>query len=300
MAVTIRDVAKAAGVSPATVSFVLNETPTQSLRPETRERVRAAAAALGYTPHRIARALREGVSRLVVFIAGDLHGGSTASMISGLESELREFDHRLVVLHGPRDEDLLTALAPRAVLDYAVMDFADADLEGEGWVDGLARHASVQVDHLVDLGHRHLAIAYPAHGTGRLLEIRLHHIRTRLQAAGLPAPVELSVPDDRQEAAAGLTRLREQHPEVTAVAAYDDMTAIRVLAASTILGLRSPQDLAVIGFDESPFSSLWTPGLTTVRIDAEGYGRRAARLALGMPVGAWTHPPSQVVRRETT
>jgi DNA-binding LacI/PurR family transcriptional regulator len=300
MAVTIRDVARAAGVSPATVSFVLNDTPGQSLRPETRERVRDAAASLGYTPHHVARALREGASRLVVFVAPDVRAGSTASMIAGLESELAALDHCLLVLHGHRDEQLLAALSPRAVLDFGARDFVDPELEGEGWSDGMARHTATQVEHLLDRGHSRIAIARPEKGPERFVELRNHHLRKALREAGLPEPAEFAVSDDRVRAAQDVARVRQEHPGVTAVAAYDDMVAICVLAGMAVLGLRAPEDLAVSGFDENPIGALWSPSLTTVRIDAEGYGRRAARRALGRPVGGWTHPPSQVVIRETT
>ena len=69
---TMRDVARASGVSPATVSFVMNDTPGQTISPETRTKVRRAAAELGYTAHPIARALREGASRIIVLDLGGL------------------------------------------------------------------------------------------------------------------------------------------------------------------------------------------------------------------------------------
>src|SRR5690554_5547715 len=80
----LRDVAAAAGVSTATVSYVLNGTPGQSIRPQTQERVRRAADALGYVPHRVARTLREGRSRIVLLNVGDLLGSSMTSVIRGM------------------------------------------------------------------------------------------------------------------------------------------------------------------------------------------------------------------------
>lgn len=65
------------------------------------------------------------------------------------------------------------------------------------------------------------------------------------------------------------------------------------------MGLRAPQDLAVIGFDQGAAGRLWRPSLTTVRIDGAAYGRRAARVVLGLPVDEWESAPSEVVVRES-
>lgn len=88
--------------------------------------------------------------------------------------------------------------------------------------------------------------------------------------------------------------------DVTAVAAFDDNVALTVLAATRWTGHRVPSDLAVIGFAEGQHAALWEPALTTVRINATAYGRRAARISLGLDAGNWTQPPSEVIVRETT
>ena len=96
--VTLSDVAAASGVSRATVSFVLRNSPDQSISPATRERVRQAAPDLGYVPHGIARALLEGSSRIVVLtLDAALEGHYARSYIHGLDSELAEHDHVLLV-----------------------------------------------------------------------------------------------------------------------------------------------------------------------------------------------------------
>ena len=122
--VTLRDVAAASGVSRATVSFVLRDSPNQAISAATRERVRQAARDLGYVPHGIARALREGSSRVVVLnVDSGLEGNYSRSYIRGLDDELGAHDHVLLVRYGhsaPESaQQVLDAIAPRAVLRLA-------------------------------------------------------------------------------------------------------------------------------------------------------------------------------------
>jgi DNA-binding LacI/PurR family transcriptional regulator len=296
MAVTMRDVAARAGVSTATVSFVLNQTPGQHLRPETIDRVREAARSLGYTPNRIARALREGTSRLVLLQAGSTEGGSLPSMIRGLDGELRAHGHALLVTYGESDDEaLLQAVAPRVVLglEDLYLTFGSGD-PARGWSEGLARHTATQLDYLVGRGHRRIAYARPAMPAAPLAGLRLDHVREHLRRLGLPEPAVLTVADD---AASALEALRTEHPDVTAIAAFSDDTGLRVLAAAAACSLRVPDDLAVIGFDDAGLGDLWIPSLTSVRIDAEGYGRRLARSVLGLDPEQWVNDPSEVVVR---
>lgn len=305
---TLKDVARESGVSPTTVSFVLNETPGQVIPTTTRDRVHAAAARLGYTPHRIARALREGTSRVVLLnTAGLPTGHSLDSFIAGLDDELRKLDHTLLVTHrhraSPLPHEVVESFAPRAVLDLGALysDQEDADWEG-GWVDGMAAHGLAQLRHLAQQGHRHLAVTHPRAGAdARFGALRLEHARQAALTLGLPEPVRVPIGETRDEAALALTALRRDHPTVTAIAAFDDDTALLTLSALASLGIAVPTEIAVIGFDEGPHGAIWHPSLTTLRIDAEAYGRRAARQALGRePEGAEPITPgSIIVRRES-
>ncbi|MEV0739916.1 substrate-binding domain-containing protein [Streptomyces sp. NPDC050549] len=87
------------------------------------------------------------------------------------------------------------------------------------------------------------------------------------------------------------------HSDVTALPAFDDDIALRALTALRDFGLRVPEDVAVIGFDETEYGSLSTPALTAVHIDAEILGRIAARHALGIDPGALSPPPGRIVAR---
>src|SRR5512138_1166806 len=141
---TLKDVAAASGVSRATVSFVLNRTPNQTISPATRDRVLRTARDLGYVPHGIAKALREGASRIVVLhIESGLGGNYSRSYIRGLDEELAAHDHLLLVRHGPPTgssaKQVLDAIRPRAVLTFGEMYRTGPELDdaGGGWPDGL-------------------------------------------------------------------------------------------------------------------------------------------------------------------
>jgi DNA-binding LacI/PurR family transcriptional regulator len=290
--VTLKDVAAASGVSPTTASFVLNRVTGQTIPPATQERVRRAAAELGYVPHGSARALREGSSRLVLLNAGQLPvAGSLRSFIDGLDGELTGHGHTLLVRHGPTDpaalRQAIETADPRAVVDLARLYAApDPDRFDGGWIDGLAAHTATQIDHLVSLGHTRIGFAMPTDPhLQRIAELRRDQAGAVARAHGLtpPAPFDLG-----------------RRGDVTAVAAFDDGVALALLSAMADAGLTAPGDLAVIGFDDTGYGALWRPALTTVRIDAAGYGRRAGRAVLGLPVDDVPPAPSSVVVRAST
>ncbi|KQO97477.1 LacI family DNA-binding transcriptional regulator [Leifsonia sp. Leaf264] len=303
---TLKDVARASGVSTATVSFVLNETPGQTLPPATRERVRAAAAALGYQPHGVARALREGRSRLVLLAIGRMRGGrSLEGFIMGMGDELQTHGYGLLVYPGASNEtghdDIVRDLRPRAVIDLAKIYAAPSDVEDGGWVDGLAAHTLAQLAHLAERGHRSIAFAVPAEiGTDGLVSLRRRFAEEAGRRLGLDDVLTIVVPDTAEDARAVVAALRREHPATTAVAAFDDEVALRVLASLVDLGLTAPRDLAVIGFDDSRVGATWRPALSTVRIDGRMFGRREARALLSLADEGNAGPSATVIVRETT
>jgi DNA-binding LacI/PurR family transcriptional regulator len=301
--VTLRDVAAAAGVSRATAGFVLSDASGVAISEATRERVRETAKGLGYVPHGIARALREGSSRIVVLsIDSGYEGNYSRSFTRGLDDELAAHDYVLLVRHGhsaPRSQQrLIEAIAPRAVLrlpDYLVPGH---EFDDGGWDGGLAGNVGVQLRYLAERGHRRIAVALPDDDPP-LGPVRLRFARDAAAMIGLPPPDSFAVPGDRAGAAGAVRALRAAHPEVTAVAAVDDNVALRILAALLDLELGAPRDLAVIGFDDADYGVLFTPALTTVRIDAEDHGRRAARVILGLEDDGFVAAPAQVIARES-
>lgn len=303
--VTLSDVATASGVSRATVSFVLNDDPNQTISASTRERVRQAARDLGYAPHGVARALREGTSRVVVLnIDWGLEGHYARSYIHGLDDELASHDHMLFVRHGPRTpasaRQVLDAITPRAVLRFGEPYLSGNGLDdrGEGWKDGMAAHSALQLRYLAERGHTDIALATPDTDSP-LVQARRRfadHSACNLGIAGLTS---LVVPRAREEAARTVADFRAAHPQVTAIAAFSDDVAVRVLAALHDLGLAVPRELAVIGFDATEHGALFTPALTSVHIDAEAHGRRAARSVLGLDTADIASAPAHIVPRES-
>jgi len=299
--VTLTDVAKASGVSRATVSFVLNDDPRQTISAATRERVMKAAQDLGYVAHGIARALREGSSRIVVLnVDWGMEGNFSRSFVRGLDEELAEHGHILLVRHGhaipEATQQMLDTIAPRAVLRLGEAYMQGHEPTEEDWENGFAANAALQIRYLAERGHTRIAMGmtdrdYPLTG------VRLGFAQEAARRLGLPPLERFVVPRPRQAGTAAVETFLAAHSDVTALAAFDDDIALRALTALRDLGLRVPEDVAVIGFDETEYGSLSAPALTTVRIDAEILGRIAARNALGIDPGALSPPPGRIVAR---
>jgi DNA-binding LacI/PurR family transcriptional regulator len=304
--VTLRDVAEASGVSRATVSFVLNDAPDQTISAATRERVRRAADQLGYVPNGLARALREGASRIVVLeMAPGLEGAYSRGYVAALDDELAAHGHVLLVRHGDHTpgttQRVRDAIAPRAVLRFGAPYVSGGDAlddAGGGWQDGLAAHTALQVCHLTDRGHTRIAMALPD-GHAPLAGARIAFADETLAGLGLPRIMPVVVPHPRAEGTEGLRAFRREHPEVTAVAGLTDDVACRTLAALSDLGVAVPGDVAVIGYDETEAGALVTPALTTVHVDAGAHGRGAARRVLGLDASGLAGVPGRVVVRDS-
>ncbi|WP_280490353.1 LacI family DNA-binding transcriptional regulator [Nocardia carnea] len=294
--VTLRDVAERSGVSPATVSFVLNEAPGQSISAATRDRVRQAATELGYVPHSLARALREGNSRLVLLEAGRFPWTRMLDeFIAGLDAELAAHDHRLLVsvtgANGSR-HGLDASLQPRAVLDLpALYARPDREIADGGWIDGMAAHYATQIEYLHARGHRRIAVAAPA-TTNPFISLMTTHIHSA--AAALDISVLATLELDTTGAAGTAPEIPAS---ITAVAAISDEVALAALAALADRGRAVPDDIAVIGLGDAVAGRLWRPALTTVRVDTHTYGRRTAREILDLPAGDARPAPSTVVLR---
>jgi DNA-binding LacI/PurR family transcriptional regulator len=322
---TSADVAHRAGVSRATVSYVLNDTPHQSIPESTRARVLAAAADLDYTPHVAARALRAGESRLVLFInTGVPYGTNLAIMIDALASAVAASGRSLVLWqqHDPRGlASTLAHLEPalaitlgridddqRALLARARVPTVEARV-GRDAAD-VEAGAMLQVRHLAARGHRRLGYltttdpVLATFATPRLAGVR--HACTELgldppPVVDLPRLDDIAVPD----LAAALLNWTEQRDPVTAVACYNDVCAAACIAAAGQAGLAVPGDLAVIGMDDEPMGAFIRPALTTIRIHVIDFAHHLwaqARTALGEQPGPAVPPSMQVdlVQRQST
>jgi DNA-binding LacI/PurR family transcriptional regulator len=296
----IRDVARRAGVSYQTVSRVLND--SSALRPATRDRVLSAIDELGYRPNAAARALVTSRSRSIGVLSSQsaLYGPMTS--IQGIELAARDAGYRLSVTNIiPGDYgsirsgldfllgqsiEALVILAPQAGVFDAIRDLAisvpfvilEATALDPGHSLSLdqAGGARLAVRHLLDLGHTgivHIAgpsdwIEARARFEGYSQELRDAHLQVPAQVVG----------DWTAEFGyrAGLELLAR--PDFTAVFCGNDQMALGVLHACRELGVRVPEDLSIVGFDDIPESAHFAPGLTTVRQNFAEIGRRAVEL----------------------
>lgn len=294
--VTSVDIARAAGVSRTTVSYVLNDTPGASVSEATRERIRAVAERLGYAPSAAARTLRRGRSDLVVAVLPDWPVGPVVEGLIDHLTDALAARGLFVLVHHHRDSRALTdlwravtplavvGLAPFAPSDAAAMERAGilvvgsvepAEGPGAGGFDASQRGiGTLQAEHLADAGHTR--IAYATTGDPRLArfaDARLAGVREACAARGLPAPGAVPVRDG----APAETAVRAwADAGVTAVAAYNDDVALAVLAGAREAGVPVPAGLAVVGVDDSAAARVAAPPLTTV---AQPVERQAEHLA---------------------
>ncbi|MFS0704006.1 LacI family DNA-binding transcriptional regulator [Cellulomonas sp. 179-A 9B4 NHS] len=298
--VTSRDVARRAGVSQSTVSYVLNDTPGQAISAETRARVLDAAAELAYTPSAAARALRAGRTDTVLVVLADIPVGDTALAIVGaLSRTIRP--HGYTTVYQRRDgRDLRTVLrsvTPVAIADVGAFspDEIAAAVERNVPVvgvslDGVDGHVMripqdeigrMQAEHLIARGRRRLAYAASDDPDAHDLTAgRIEGVRAACARHGLPAPVVVETPLYADAAARAVDRLRNRADPVTGVCAFDDEVALAVLAGMRLGGLSAPADVAVVGVDDVPLARLVSPALTTVHVRSDDVGAALGRHVL--------------------
>ncbi|MFB9443338.1 LacI family DNA-binding transcriptional regulator [Dactylosporangium vinaceum] len=319
---TAADIARSLGISRATVGFVLNNTPGQTISLATRSRVLQEASRLGYRPHKAAQALARGGSRIVLFVLPDWPVDHTMRQyLEEAAHTLDEAGYSMVTYtrHATdRARPLWEALEPEVVIGTAPFDPAVATaLRASGITklfpdpeqpipDTPAATAGtrLQVRHLYELGHRRLAFAGATDPRlASLVAVRQQAAEETAAALGLP-PLDarlLNPADDSAGAAVSTWR----RAKVTAVVGYNDDIAAAVAGAAIRAGHRVPQDLAVVGHDDSPIAALFVPALSSVRIDSIGLGRFVAGMALhladgrGVPAGPSEVDASLVMREST-
>ncbi|MBK8459792.1 MAG: LacI family DNA-binding transcriptional regulator [Micropruina sp.] len=285
---TSTDVAKLAGVSRATVSYVLNQTKHQSIPLDTQERVTAAAKELGYTPNAAAKALRAGQSNLVLLVVRNIPYGRNLGMaIDRLAEQVAEHGMSLVTWQSAGEQSLTTTLGhlqPRMVLSFFALDPSETRALSVAGIAHASQQAlfgvssfdeltgSLQVHHLAERGHRRIGhVGTDDADLSAFSGPRRQGVRRGCLELDLPTPRETIVGVPPKGSAAEVAEvLRDwcSSPEpVTAVAAYNDQVAALVMRAARLVGLRVPEDLAVIGVDDEPMAAQLEPPLSTVRID---------------------------------
>jgi LacI family transcriptional regulator len=318
---TIRDVARAADVSVATVSRVYNG--IEAVTGTTRERVLAVAAQLDYFPHSGARSLSMRRTDTIGVILPDLHGEFFSELIRGIDVATRARGLHLLLSHSHGDPKEATAVlrAMRSRVDamivmspYADEEVLTAALSGRMPLVMLGAAASgdhprltidnhsgayQMTEHLIAAGHRRIAFVAGPPGNIEAAQ-RLAGYRDALAAHGaMTAQVVEGDFGEQSGMAAAASLLEGVRPD--AIFAGNDMMAIGCLQALREAGLRVPNDIALAGFDDIPISRFLDPPLTTVGVPIAALGRQAVEccleiLATGEPGDSRTFTPALVIR----
>jgi DNA-binding LacI/PurR family transcriptional regulator len=316
--VTARDVARAAGVSQATVSYVINANPNQKISEETRARVLKAVEELGYTPSAAARALRKGSSQVVLLVLPNVRiGPAIGELIERLEEELRAHELGLVTRRAAATDSvsaLWREIMPAAVVSLLPIGKRDQEeIRAAGLFVAqslLTPHPDettlsvpqqlvgrLQVEHLATRGHRMIGYAKPDNPRlEQFLRLRVEGARMACFELGLDLPDEQAVPADAKAAERVVRAWRAADPPVTGVCAYNDEVAFVLLAGMRRAGLSAPDDIAVIGMDNIPLAPFAVPPLTTID---QNLGMAARHLAALVTAGIAGDPLPRMPRSES-
>ncbi|GCE06287.1 LacI family DNA-binding transcriptional regulator [Dictyobacter aurantiacus] len=281
--VTSADVARASGVSRATVSYVLNNDPRQSIPPETRERVLKAVEELGYSPFSPARTLSKGQSDLILAVLPfEQVDPDLARTLKDLGTRLASHGFTLIWHVG---EQSMTGrahpafhLTPAAILSYVdENDATAAAFLRQFNVPVIAKMSSeinrqrvgrTQVVHLAQRGVRRIVFAAPERQDVQwLAQGRLEGVRLECEKYGLEPPIVQTIPPDRAAARTSVQDALNRIDGSVGICCYNDEVAFAVLAALTDLNIKVPETVAVIGCDDIPLAQFSQPPLTTIRFD---------------------------------
>jgi LacI family transcriptional regulator, repressor for deo operon, udp, cdd, tsx, nupC, and nupG len=313
---TQKDVARLAGVSVATVSYILNNLDGGNIRisEETRTRVLNAIKELQYSPNLNARGLSTQRTQLLAILIPDLTDSFFAHAIRGVQSIVTQMGYDLLVYdcewRPDRENDFVKAIhrrrvdgiilfsiyTSRASLEQLLSDgykvvvvgnnpelqipYGDLDTVGDNEYESVCQ----VIKYLVNIGHRRIA-----HITGPMdaisAEARLRGYRSGLLSAALPYDEQL-IRYNTSFHRVGVEQwvmdlfFGEVQPRPTALFAANDHIALEAIRVLQMNGLRVPRDVAVVGFDDVPEASLYVPALTTVSHSAQKLGAAAAELLL--------------------
>lgn len=305
---TLRDVAEAAGVHPATASRALNPATRGLVNADTARRVMKVAEQLGYRPNPIARGLKTAKSGTIGLVVPDLANPLFPPIVRGIEDVLEPAGYTGLIVNTDNDPDREQAQIDRlrarqveglivatALVEHPLME----RLHREGVVmvmvnrrtDGVdvpsitpddAAGVQLAVQHLAGLGHRRIAhVAGPLETSTGVTRAR--SFRAVVRELGLdddPALTTTASQWSEESGAEGLRRLLDTAPGFTAVVAGNDLIALGCYDVFAERGLDCPADISVVGFNDMPFLDKLKPPLTTIAIPQQQIGAEAARLLL--------------------
>ncbi len=325
--VSLKTLAEYLGLSPSTVSFVLNDTPGRSIPEATRARVKAAAEKFNYQPSMIARNLKGKRMQTIGILLPELGEGYHSQVLSGVGDLLMRKDYFYFTVHHRHRKDLVETypalLRSRGVDGILAIDthletpppLPTVTVAGHTTLPGVSnvlldeeRGAHLSLQHLRDLGHHKIAFMHgqpfssdsdtrwnATLSNAKKLGIEIHKELMIYLSKDSHSP-EISYPGIRQLIASGRP--------FTAVLCFNDVSAMGTIRALHEAGLRVPQDVSVVGFDDIQSSSFQVPSLTTIRQPLQKMGGAAAQLLLkklaNEPIPEYVQVEPELIIREST
>jgi len=302
--VTLKAVAAHLGLSAGTVSAVLNDAPSARHIPKTtRERIVAAARKLDYRPNFFARSLRKQRTFTIGVIAHEIGDGYSSAVIAGIEDSARQRNYFFLTGVHRHDPELFEKYA-RLLLQRGAEGIITVDFNlehslpvpavavaGHVYNEGVTnivldhRHAAeLALKHLTELGHKKIAIL-KGNPNSADSKPRWDGVESIAHEMGLQLDPELVIQIDTMDSTPSLgypfgKRLVERKHPFTALFAYNDISAIGAIRAFQESGLRVPQDVSVVGFDDIPAAAFHYPSLTTIRQPLHKMGEIAVGVLL--------------------
>lgn len=320
--VTLKTIAEQLGLTPSTVSAALNNSPAARSIPEhTKNRVIEAAQALNYRPNFFARTLRLRRTYTIGVIAEEIGDAYGAMVISGIEEYLRKNNYFFLTVIHRHDPKLLQTYA-QMLLTRGVEGFITTDtslteklalptvaVAGHRRVEGVTnivldhkRAARLALEHLRGLGHEEIAFI-----KGQTISsdsaVRWSAICEVAQELGIRIRPELTIQLEGTDSTPAIgypfaKQLLARKQPFTALFAYNDISAIGSIWAFREAGLRVPQDISVVGFDDIPGTAFANPGLTTVKQPLLKMGQIAAQTVVDQIEGRGEYVPEIAIEPE--
>jgi DNA-binding LacI/PurR family transcriptional regulator len=299
--VTLKTVAERLGLTPGTISAALNNSAAARSIPErTKKRILAAAKDLNYRPNYLARSLRLQRTYTIGVIAEEIGDAYGSLVISGVEEYLRSQNYFFLTVIHRHDETLLQTYA-QMLVTRGVEGFITTDtsltqklelptvaVAGHGQIENVTNvvldhkvAARLALTHLKDLGHRDIAF-FKGHPISSDAGVRWAAVFEIAQELGIAIRPELTMQIESTNSTPELgypitKQLLERGQHFTALFAYNDISAIGACWALREAGIRVPEDVSVMGFDDIPAAGFNSPRLTTVRQPLERMGQIAAK-----------------------
>jgi LacI family transcriptional regulator len=331
MPITLKELAAQAGVHPSTVSRIVNDDPRLRVSPKTRARVKELLKKTGYRPDGMARGLKLRQSFVLGVLVPDVLNPLFAAIFRGVEDAALEEGYTVILSstdgHEDREREILLTLQSRMIDGMIVASASLRDpsvrwLRTHGIPHVLVNRysdlkdffvgtddragAKLATEHLLALGHKRIAHLAGSPRFSTAVNRRKGY-EEALTGAGIEPDPALVV-ETSLAAGGGVMathRLLDVRKPPTAVVAVNDVAAVGAYDAADQMGLRIPADLAITGYNDIPLAARLRPGLTTIHVPAQEFGRAAARMLLEQMV-AGVHetkrvvlPPELIVRGST-